>query len=294
MLMTTLLLFVYLWKVRGKFIVSILVLAAFGAIESVFFISSLGKFAHGGYFAVLLALVLFAIMFIWYRGTQIEKKQSTVLQFRDYIPNLRALHDDESIAPGADNLVMIETNASRERVDRDVLYSILDKDPKRAKAYFFISVNVVDDPDSMEYAVLTYDTDFIFRIKLFLGFKVQQSINVYLRQIIDDLMQSGELPPQNKKFSIYGDESKVGTFKLVTLRRVISNSAGFSALDTTVLKLKYAIRKVAGYREHWYGMDSFSKIEETVPLSSADGVKVGKLTRVDRHKKDGSENMYHV
>lgn len=294
MLMTNLLLFVYLWKIKNQKLLGLFVITFLTAIEAVFFISSLSKFVQGGYFTVILALIIFAIMYIWYRGTQIEKTQSVILQFRDYIPNLKALHDDESIAPVADNLVMIETNASRERVDRDVLYSILDKDPKRAKAYFFISVNVVDDPDSMEYAVLTYDTDFIFRIKLFLGFKVQQSINVYLRQIIDDLMQSGELPPQTKKFSIYGDESKVGTFKLVTLRRVISDSAGFSSMDMVVLKLKYAIRKLAGYREHWYGMDSFSKIEETVPLSSADGVKVGKLTRVDRHKKDGSENMYHV
>ena len=62
MLMTTLLLSVYLWKIKHLKVVSIIILVVFGAIESVFFISSLSKFAHGGYVAVIMALLLFLIM----------------------------------------------------------------------------------------------------------------------------------------------------------------------------------------------------------------------------------------
>ena len=41
-------------------------------------------------------------------------------------------------------------------IDRDILYSILDKDPKRASAYWFISMNVTDEPDTRRSSVETY------------------------------------------------------------------------------------------------------------------------------------------
>ena len=90
-----------------------------------------------------------------------------------------------------------------EYIDRDILYSILDKTPKRANAYWFISVHILDTPDDMNYQLETYGTDFIFRIRLNLGFNCSQQLNVYLRQIVQELLSSGELPAQEKKYSIY-------------------------------------------------------------------------------------------
>ena len=58
MLMTTLLLWIYLFSIRKKKILSFVILLVFGGIESIFFISSLGKFMHGGYVTVILTLVL--------------------------------------------------------------------------------------------------------------------------------------------------------------------------------------------------------------------------------------------
>lgn len=91
-----------------------------------------------------------------------------------------------------------------ETIDRNTLYSILDKDPKRARAYWFLSVHVLDEPNAMNYQVETFGTDYIFRVKLNLGFKNDQRVNIYLRQIVRDLLESGELPPQERKYSIYG------------------------------------------------------------------------------------------
>ena len=58
MLMTTVLIFAYLQKVKQKRILPWIVLVIFGTLESVFFISSLGKFLHGGYFTALLTAVI--------------------------------------------------------------------------------------------------------------------------------------------------------------------------------------------------------------------------------------------
>lgn len=278
MLMTTLLISVYLRRVKKRGTLSWAVLLVFGSVEAVFFLSSLGKFTHGGYVTVILTLLLLAVMAVWYRGTQLERAYSTRLDFKDYIPNLRSLHSDLEQPLLAHNLVYLDGEQDASLIDRDILYSILDKDPKRAQAYWFVSVNVLNEPDPMRYRVETYGTDFIFRIRLDLGFKCSQRINVYLRQIVRDLQASGELPAQDKKYSIYG-RSTVGTFKFCVIHKSVSSKTELSPLDEAILHAKYAIRRVAGSKVKWYGLDTSNLIVEHVPLITGGG---GESTRIQR------------
>ena len=267
MLMTTVLIYAYLLKVKQKKLLPWLVLIVFGMIESVFFVSSLGKFLHGGYFTALLTLVILLLMVVWYRGTQLENKFRIMLKMRDYVDTLKKLHEDESLPLTANNLVYLVKGSDTEFIDRDILYSIVDKEPKRADAYWFVSTNTLDDPDTMEYQVETYGTDFIFRVNLNLGFKCSQHINVYLRQIVEDLHKSGELPIQNKKHSIY-DKSTVGTFKFAFLHKSVpSKTSALSGSDVKILNIKYAVRRMAGSKRIWYGLASVPSIVETVPLT---------------------------
>jgi len=279
MLMTTVLIFAYLQKVKGRKLLPWIVLVVFGVIELVFFVSSLGKFLHGGYFTALLTLVILVLMVVWYRGTQVEQKHRTNLKLRDHISTLERLHRDETVPLLADNLVYLDNGRDAEYIDRDILYSILDKTPKRAKAYWFVSVNVLDIPDEMSYQVETYGTDFIFRIRLNLGFKCSPKVNEYLRQIVHDLQSSGELPEQDKKYSIYG-ESTVGSFRFCIIHKSVPTRMELlSALDEAILNLKYRVRKLAGSKARWYGLDNSSLIVETVPLIATPGGKVPHLRR---------------
>ena len=270
MLMTTVLLSVYLLRIRKKRILAVLVLVVFAAIEAVFFLSSLGKFMHGGYVTVILTLLLLWLMIVWHRGTQLEHRYSTRLKLRDYVSNLGSLNKDESIPLLCNNLVYLGSNNDTEYVDRDILYSILDKDPKRAQAYWFVSVNVLNEPDTLEYRVDTFGTDYIFRVRLDLGFKCSPRVNVYLRQIVQDLQRSGDLPVQDKKYSIYG-RSTVGTFKFCMIRKSVTPKTELSAFDEFILNTKYVIRRMAGSKVQWYGLDTSSLIVETVPLITGGG-----------------------
>ena len=270
MLMTTVLLSVYLLRIRKKRILAVLVLVVFAAIEAVFFLSSLGKFMHGGYVTVILTLLLLWLMVVWHRGTQLEHRYSTRLKLRDYVSNLGSLNKDESIPLLCNNLVYLGSNNDTEYVDRDILYSILDKDPKRAQAYWFVSVNVLNEPDTLEYRVDTFGTDYIFRVRLDLGFKCSPRVNVYLRQIVQDLQRSGDLPVQDKKYSIYG-RSTVGTFKFCMIRKSVTPKTELSAFDEFILNTKYVIRRMAGSKVQWYGLDTSSLIVETVPLITGGG-----------------------
>ncbi len=267
MLMTTLLLAVYLMKVRKKPVLAVFVLVVFGAIESVFFFSSLAKFAHGGYVAVIMAMLLFGIMVIWHKGTELEQKYSVRLKVRDYLSNLAALRNDEKTPPCADNLVYIDKSDDPETLDRDILYSILDRDPKRAAAYWFFSIHLMDEPDVVRYKLETFGTDYIFRVRLELGFKNDQFLNAYLRPIVSDLLASGELPKQEKRFSIYGP-SDVGTFKFGFIRRSVASGTELTRFEEFILTAKYRIREMIGSQIHWYGLDTSPLIIESVPLSA--------------------------
>ena len=279
MLMTTLLLTVYLRKLRKKPLLGVLVLIVFGALESVFFFSSLGKFTHGGYVTVMITLLLLVLMIIWYRGTLLEKKYYTRLNIRDHLDKLVALSGDESEPLLAHNLVYLMRDTEHpELIDRDVLYSILDKDTKRAQAYWFLSVNVLSEPYTANYELETFDTDCVFRVRLNLGFKRSQRINSYLRQIVQDLQESGELLPQHKKYSIYPD-STVGTFKFCAIRKSVTTKTELSALDERILNAKYSIRRRVGSRERWYGLDTSVIINENVPLVAQPQITERRITR---------------
>lgn len=265
MLLTTVLLYAYLRHNKGRPVLAWAVLVVFGLIEVVFFISSLGKFLHGGYFTAILTLLILFIMVIWYRGTQLERKYRTDLKMQDHVASLSALSKDESVYLMSHNLVYLDNAKDIETIDRDILYSILDKDPKRAQAYWFVSVNVLDEPMTMNYQVETYGSDCVFRIRLNLGFKCSPRVNVYLRQIVQDLQRSGELPLQDKRYSIYG-KSTVGSFKFCVIHKSVPTKTELSVLDEFILNAKYAIRHVAGSKVKWYGLDNSSLIYESVPL----------------------------
>lgn len=265
MLMMTVLFTVYIGVLHKRRIGAVLFALVFGAIEGVFFVSSLGKFTIGGYVAIILSLLILHIMTSWYRGTKIEHMQNIKLRLPDYANDIKALKEDLDVPLCSNNLVYLSKGEGFEMVDRDILYSILNRDPKRADAYWFISVNTTDQPYQREYEVETFGTDFLFRVNLNLGFKVRQSVNVYLYQLVKELLASGELPPQNRKHSIYGP-SPIGTFKFCMIRKMMPLEGDLSSFDSMLIHTKYYIRRIAGNPLRWFGLETSNVIVESVPL----------------------------
>ncbi|MCQ2508568.1 MAG: KUP/HAK/KT family potassium transporter [Dorea sp.] len=282
MLMMTILFTIFIGVVMNKKVFAGLFAIVFGAIEMVFFISSLGKFTRGGYVAVILSVVLFVIMLCWYKGTQVEQLQSVTLRIKDFKDSLFDLKRDPEIPKLCNNLVYLTKGGDMENIDRDILYSVLDKDSKRADAYWFLSVNTLDQPKVMNYEVETFGTDYIFRIQLNLGYKVNQRVNVFLRQIVNDLVESGELPKQAKMHSIYGP-SDIGSFKFVMMKKTLPQDAELSSTNATLIRLKYAIRSMVGSPIKWFGLETSNVITEFVPLFLPGRKEAAKLERIYRN-----------
>ena len=106
-------------------------------------------------------------------------------------------------------------------INRNIIYSILDKQPKRANVYWFVNVQVTDEPFTQEYSVDMLGTDFIVQVQLYLGFHISQEVNVYLRQIVHDLMKTGRLPKQPQRYSLTPERS--WRFQFVLIQEELSN-----------------------------------------------------------------------
>ena len=265
MLMTTMLLFVFLRDKKHRGPIAWGFLALFGGVELMFLLSSLTKFAEGGYVAVALAAVLLFIMYIWHRGTQVEDTQAIYLNVDTYKEVLGQLRADESVPCFTDNLIYLTKSRYHNFVERDILYSILERGPKRARAYWFVSIHVEDVPYKREYEVESFGTDYIFRVRLNLGFKENQRINVYLRQIVQELMESEERPLQKQRYAVEAP-GDVGGFKFCIIRKRVVPESDLPASDQGILSVKYAIRHVAGSPARWYGLENSILAVEYLPL----------------------------
>jgi len=269
MLMTTFLLMFYLLKKGAPRIAAYMITLFFGSIEMVFFVSSIAKFFHGGYVAVGIALLILAVMTVWELGNIIKDKTSDTVPLRPYIDQLRILKEDREVPIFQTNVIFMTSYMIGDEIERKIIYSILDKRPKRANVYWFINVTVTDDPFTEQYSVDMMGTDFIVQVQLYLGFRVSQEVNVYLRKIVIDLMKDGRLPTQPQKYSLTPGR-QVGDFKFIIIREELSKVTELKKWERHIMQLKLAIKKRTTAPEHWFGLQ-FSEVKyESVPLFIGD------------------------
>ncbi|WEG73758.1 KUP/HAK/KT family potassium transporter [Vagococcus intermedius] len=266
MLMTTVLLLFYLLERKIPKVISFGVFIFFAAIESIFFISSATKFFHGGFVAVFIALAILLVMIIWEKGSHIQESQNQRVSLYDYRQQLSDLSHDESIALYQTNVVFLTNNLKGHKIGREIMYSILDKKPKRAKVYWFVNVFVTDEPFTKEYHVDMMDTDHIVNIQLRLGFRVNQDVNLYLRRIVHDLMEEGKLPKQPQKYTIYPGR-EVGDFCFVLIKEELSRKSDLTNFERLIMQAKLSIKSITTSPARWFGLQFSDVITESVPLN---------------------------
>ncbi|CCI86531.1 KUP/HAK/KT family potassium transporter [Lactobacillus gigeriorum] len=268
MLMTTILLFEYLGLKNTPFALRSIFLAIFAFIEPMFFISSMTKFLHGGYVTVLIAGLIGLVMYIWYFGNKIRDQreaQNAYVRLDNYTEMLTNLSHDEEYPTYATNLVYMAKVKYNKFIKRDILYSILDKRPKRAKAYWFVTVNVTDEPYTAEYAINTYGTKNVINIQLYLGFKKQTSVNVYLRQIVHDLIEDGTIEAQPQEYTTTPGRN-VGDFSFVIVSDVISPLTKLSTYERWMVELRVWLQNLSSNPASWFGLSYADTVVERIPL----------------------------
>ncbi|WP_125769017.1 KUP/HAK/KT family potassium transporter [Companilactobacillus furfuricola] len=267
MLMTTILLHQWMLMKRFNRFLTTLIIGFFFVIESIFLITNSSKFIQGAYITMIIAGALVAIMFIWRYGDRLMDDNTFRSHFASLLAFKHQLNDlskDPSYPLTTTNLVYLTKVHDGYRIKKNILYSILDKRPKRAEVYWFVTVNVTDEPYTAAYSAETFDTDYMVSVQLYLGFRVDQKVNVYLRQIVNDLMSNGEIKTQPQKYTTIPDR-QVGDFSFVLIKEVLSPDTRISGVKKGIIHLRLLLQKFIS-PANWFGLSYSDVVEERVPL----------------------------
>lgn len=268
MLMTTILLYEWLVMKKVNTVWNWIFLIFFGVLDIMFMISSLTKFTHGGYVSLFIAGAIGFVMYVWYYGNKVRDKRearNAYVRLDEYTDMLTNLSHDENYPTYATNLVYMANVKYNKFIKREILYSILDKRPKRAKAYWFVTVNVTNEPFTAEYAVNTYGTKNVINIQLYLGFKKQTSVNVYIRQIVHDLIADGTIEPQPQEYTTSPGRD-VGDFSFVIVNDVISPQTQLVGYEKWLVEARVRLQNLSSNPASWFGLEYADTVIERVPL----------------------------
>ena len=266
MIMSTILIFFYLKMRRFSFIWIALITMLFLSIEFSFLMANLQKIAEGGWITLLIGSVLFMIMFIWNKGKKIKDSITKLVAIENYIPILKQLSFDENIPKFTTNLVFLTSSNSHGKIEQSVIDSILNTGtPKRADVYWFIHVNVTNEPYGLNYHVETIVKDDIYQIVFNLGFRIEPRIDYYFREVIAEMVSNKEVNLSNSKEIKY-QKHAFGDFKFVVRDSFLSYDNNMPFWKNIIMKSYYNL-KYLSVKEHInFGLDKSNLIVEKYPL----------------------------
>ena len=265
MIMTTILLNYYLILKRVKLYFIIPLITIYLIIEFSFFIANITKFAEGGYVTLIIAIFLILIMTTWYLAKQISKNYTKFVKIDNYKKVMAELSVDLSIPKYATHLVYM-TNANKtDEIEEKVMYSILQKRPKRADIYWFVHVNILNEPYRKEYKVTEVIKDDLFRIDFNLGFRESTKINLMFKEVLTDMVKNGEVDVTSRYESL-SKNNIIGDFKFVLSEKFISNDSDLLWHEKIIMNTYFLIKKFSLSEGNAFGLDSSSVKIEQFPL----------------------------
>ena len=265
MLMTTLLLGVYLHTKGVSRFIMILFIGAYCTIEGVFLAANLSKFLAGGWCTMLIGSILFLTMYVWVRAIKIRRHYISAKPLDDYYQIISDIKADGSIPKYASNLVYINHANKEGTVDDKLLYSIINKQPKRADHYWLINMEFVDTPDTLEYDCETLIPNTLYNVTMHIGFRIEPRVSLYLRQVVEDLVASKKVDltsayPSLRKNGIPGD------FRFIIIHRVYYPENSVNRQQNLLMNLYSLISKIGIDDPKALGLDTSMVVVERVPL----------------------------
>lgn len=265
MIATSILFANYLVLKRTKPGLIYLYLIVYLGIEFGFFYANLEKFPHGGYVSLVIGGVLFFVMYDWFRARKIKNRYVEFVRLEHYIPKIQELSNDRSIPKYATHLVYLTSADNPKEIEHKIIYSMLNRKPKRADIYWFIHVDTVDEPYTTEYTVSHIIPNDIIRVEFRLGFRVQPRINLLFRKVVEDLVKNKEVNITSRYESLERN-NVVGDFQFVVMEKFLSQDNELPLWEKLIMKFHFWLKEVSLSEERGFGLDPSSVVVEKFPL----------------------------
>ena len=279
MLMTTVLFANFLIARRVNPILIWIFLLSYLAIELGFLIALLQKFTHGGYITLLIGSVMFLVMYIWYRSRKIKNRYVEFVRLETYIPKIQELSNDRSVPKYATHLVYLTSADNPKEIEHKIIYSILNKKPKRADIYWLVHVDTLDDPYTSEYKVDHIIPNDIIRVEFRLGFRVEPRINLMFRKVVEDLVANKEVNITSRYESLERSNT-VGDFQFIVMEKYLSQDNELPFIEKVVMRLHFLLKEISLSEERGFGLDVSNVTVEKFPLIVAPVANL-KLKRIE-------------
>ena len=265
MLMTTLLLGFYLHSKRVAWGFTLLFMGIYCTLEAIFLVANLSKFLAGGWCTMLIGGILFLMMYVWFRAIKIRGNYISSKPLVDYYQIISDIKADESIPKYASNLVYINHAEKEGTVDDKLLYSIINKQPKRADHYWLVNMVFVDTPDTLEYSCETLIPNTLYSITMYIGFRIEPRVSLYLRQVVEDLVDSKKVDLTSTYASLRKNGIP-GDFRFVIIHRVYYPESFGNRQQNLLMSIYAIISKIGIDEPKALGLDTSMVVVERVPL----------------------------
>ncbi|WP_131535725.1 KUP/HAK/KT family potassium transporter [Pedobacter nototheniae] len=265
MLMTTILVSYYLRSKRFPKYSILIFFLTYIIIEGTFLVSNLTKFVHGGWVTVLIGSLLFTIMWSWFVARKIKNRFVKYVEIEDYYEIIGELSNDESVPKYSSQLVYLTSANFKTEIESKIIYSIIQKEPKRADVYWLVHVDVMDEPYTLDYKVEFLIPGKLIRIDFKLGFRIEQRVNLLYRKVVEELVKNGEVDITSQYASL--NKHKIaGDFRFVLLEKHLSKFTKLSFYERTIMDYYFILKKLSLSEERSFGLDSSYVDVEKVPL----------------------------
>lgn len=278
MMMTTLLMFYYMKFIKKwAAVIVFLILFIFISVEVSFFIANVAKIKQRWMFLIF-EFGLIGVMFTWIKARKIKNRYIEFVRMEHYLPLIQELSNDTSIPKYATHLVYLTASPNPKEIEHKIIYSILNRKPKRADIYWFVHVNTKDDPYTSQYSVQTIIPNEVIRVELSLGFRVAPKINLMFRKVLEEMVSSREVNIISRYESLQ-KTGIVGDFQFIVLEKFLSQDNELSFFEKIILKIYFWLKDVSLSEERGFGLETSNVTIEKFPLVVSPVSKIG-LQRV--------------
>lgn len=279
MIATSILFANFLISRRTKPIFIYVYLFVYLSIELGFLFANLSKFPHGGYVTLIVGGGLFLVMYIWFKSRKIKNRYVEFVRLETYIPKIQELSNDRSVPKYATHLVYLTSADNPKEIEHKIIYSILNKKPKRADIYWLVHVDTLDDPYTSEYKVDHIIPNDIIRVEFRLGFRVEPRINLMFRKVVEDLVANKEVNITSRYESLERSNT-VGDFQFIVMEKYLSQDNDLPIIERFVMKIYFWLKEISLSEEKGFGLDVSNVTVEKFPLIVAPVANM-KLKRVE-------------
>ena len=260
-----------------------LYLIVYLTIELGFLYANLDKFPHGGFVTLIVGGALFSIMYVWFRARKVKNRYVEFVRLEQYLPTIQELSNDHTIPKYATHLVYLTSANNPKEIEHKIIYSILNRKPKRADIYWFVHVDTQDDPYTSDYTVETIIPNEIIRVEFRLGFRMEPRINLMFRKVVEDMVSNKEVNITSRYESLQRN-NVVGDFQFIVMEKFLSQDNELPFFEKIIMKLYFWVKRLSLSEERGFGLEQSNVTVEKFPLIVAPVSKL-KLSRIFNDEK---------